>query len=259
MATATITWAREKPETAEIFRTQRMTRIGFLFGLLFPVVGMIIECARLGQFTLSALLTLQSRMPLLWLLDAAPFLLGALGYFVRVPQLLESGHFFPRRRLILRIVATVFAAELMTLPLLPLLLSGAGGGGWVAAAAGGALLAPLSALLVYLFVVRPLCRSSLQEMARTNAVLDASVDAVFVLDAWGVIHSFNPAAQTIFGYTAAEVAGQNVRLLLRRARSSGARVVGAGVSEQAQAVAVEREVTARRKDGTSFPAHLSVR
>ncbi|HSD73704.1 MAG TPA: PAS domain-containing protein, partial [Steroidobacteraceae bacterium] len=43
-----------------------------------------------------------------------------------------------------------------------------------------------------------------------RALLDAAVDAVIVIDARGRIETFNRAAEQMFGFSAAEILGQNV-------------------------------------------------
>jgi len=95
---------------------------------------------------------------------------------------------------------------------------------------------------------------------RWRAIIESAVDAIVLINHRGTIEFFNPAAERIFGYPAQEVIGCNVSMLmpdpyssehdhyLRRYQMTGERrIIGIG-----------REVTARRKDGTSFPAHLSV-
>ncbi|HVS78142.1 MAG TPA: chemotaxis protein CheB [Steroidobacteraceae bacterium] len=96
--------------------------------------------------------------------------------------------------------------------------------------------------------------------AQLRAVLDATVDAVITLDADGKIVTFNGSASRMFGYALHEVIGRNVSLLLppelrplqeeylaRYRKKSQRRVPGSS-----------REVTAYRRDGTRFPALLSV-
>ena len=108
-------------------------------------------------------------------------------------------------------------------------------------------------------------RIRLEERLRASeeqwrAVIESAVDAIVVIDAAGLIEAFNPAAERLFGYAAADVIGQNVRLLmpspyrdehdgyLARYMTTGeARIIGSG-----------REVTGLRRDGTTFPLHLSV-
>jgi two-component system sensor kinase FixL len=93
-----------------------------------------------------------------------------------------------------------------------------------------------------------------------RALLDAAVDAVVVIDNRGRIETFNRAAEQLFGFNATEVLGQNVNVLmpepdrsahdgyLHRYQTTGeARIIGIG-----------REVQARRRDGSVFPASLAV-
>ena len=93
-----------------------------------------------------------------------------------------------------------------------------------------------------------------------QALLNATVDAVITIDHQGSIELFNRAAENLFGFAAAEVMGRNVSMLmteydrqhhdeyLQRYQTSGEpRIIGIG-----------REVMARRKDGTVFPAFLAV-
>jgi PAS domain S-box-containing protein len=96
--------------------------------------------------------------------------------------------------------------------------------------------------------------------ARLQAILDTVVDGVITIDEVGTVETFNPAAERIFGYAAAEVLGRNIRMLmpepyhgghdgyLARYRSTGeARIIGTG-----------REVMGLRKDGSTFPLDLSI-
>jgi len=109
-------------------------------------------------------------------------------------------------------------------------------------------------------------RPAAPRRARSNgerdfrALLDAAVDAIIVIDGGGVIEEFSLAAQRVFGYSADEIIGRNVRELMpepyqsehdgyleRYARTHKPRIIGIG-----------REVVARRKDGSLFPAELAV-
>jgi two-component system sensor kinase FixL len=96
--------------------------------------------------------------------------------------------------------------------------------------------------------------------AKWRAVVESAVDAIIVINARGGIETFNPAAARMFGYGEDEVRGQNVKLLMPppyREEHDGylshyletgeARIIGTG-----------RDVTGRRKDGSTFPLHLSV-
>ena len=95
---------------------------------------------------------------------------------------------------------------------------------------------------------------------RTQAILDNMVDGLITIDRRGIIDSFNPAAERIFGYTAEEALGKNVNILmpsphrenhdeyLRNYHATGiARIIGIG-----------REVEGQRKHGSLFPMDLSI-
>ncbi|MBK7904890.1 MAG: PAS domain S-box protein [Proteobacteria bacterium] len=57
-------------------------------------------------------------------------------------------------------------------------------------------------------------RGSNQAEFEFRSLLDAAVDAIIVIDHRGRIEQFSLSAERIFGYTAAEVIGQNVDVLM---------------------------------------------
>ncbi len=105
----------------------------------------------------------------------------------------------------------------------------------------------------------------LEETLRTRenhlrSILDTVPDAMIVIDGHGIMQFFSTAAERQFGYSEQEAIGQNVSMLmpepdrtrhdgyLARYQSTGARhIIGIG-----------RIVTGKRRDGTTFPMHLSI-
>ena len=99
-----------------------------------------------------------------------------------------------------------------------------------------------------------------EQAEHTQAILDNMVDGIITINQDGIIQSCNPAAIRIFAYTAEEVLGKNVSMLmpsphheahdsyLRNYQATGvARIIGIG-----------REVEGQRKDGSLFPMELAV-
>lgn len=96
--------------------------------------------------------------------------------------------------------------------------------------------------------------------ARWRAVVDAAVDGIIVIDSRGRIEAFNAAAQRMFDYTEAEILGQNVKRLMPEPDHSQhdaylGRYLDTG---EKKVIGIGRAVTARRKDGHTFPVQLSV-
>jgi two-component system sensor kinase FixL len=96
--------------------------------------------------------------------------------------------------------------------------------------------------------------------ARARGLVDAAVDGIVTINEHGIIESFNPAAERLFGYTAREAIGQNIAVLMpppfrddhdqsiaRYLRTGEKKIIGIG-----------REVVGARKDGTTFAMDLAV-
>ena len=93
-----------------------------------------------------------------------------------------------------------------------------------------------------------------------TALLDAAVDAIIVIDHRGDIETFNAAAEDIFGFSATEVQGKNVSLLMPEPYTSehDAYIHQYIESGKAKIIGIGREVQGKRRDGSVFPIGLSV-
>ncbi len=98
------------------------------------------------------------------------------------------------------------------------------------------------------------------QAAKLKGILELAVTAIITIDDRGLIETVNPSTERLFGYSAAELIGHNVKILMPepyRAEHDGyiANYIGTGVKK---IIGIGREVRGRRKDGTTFPLHLSV-
>jgi two-component system sensor kinase FixL len=95
---------------------------------------------------------------------------------------------------------------------------------------------------------------------RLRAILETAVEGIITIDEHGIIESMNPAAERIFGYSAKELSGKNVSVLMPSPhREAHDGYIGNYLRTGcAQIIGIGREVAGRRKDGTLFPMDLSV-
>lgn len=129
------------------------------------------------------------------------------------------------------------------------------------------LLAVPGALIIFLLLRRELLRRAQVEKDRAASerrlthVLESASDAIIGLDQDYRIFLFNRGAELVFGYRQAEVCGRPIQSLLPlesvelqhlETPRSGSIPSAAGTHSE------RRETTARRWDGTAFPAEISV-
>ena len=96
--------------------------------------------------------------------------------------------------------------------------------------------------------------------ARLRAVLDAAPEAVITIDDQGIVTSYSPAACTILGYSAEEVIGQNVKMLMpepHQHQHDGYMKHYMETGEK-RIIGIGREMNALHKNGTEVPIRLTV-
>jgi PAS domain S-box-containing protein len=91
-----------------------------------------------------------------------------------------------------------------------------------------------------------------------QAVVDSAMDAIITVDHRGLIRSFNPAAERIFGYAVEDVVGRPAQILLPDATAAPGAPPTSLFATHVDLVAVHREATGRRRDGNTFPMELAV-
>ncbi|WP_126465131.1 transporter substrate-binding domain-containing protein, partial [Candidatus Terasakiella magnetica] len=95
---------------------------------------------------------------------------------------------------------------------------------------------------------------------RIRSILENAADGIIVIDRAGMVQSYSPAAERIFGFVSEEVVGQNIKMLMpepTRTEHDGylERHFKDGIN---RIVGQNREVTGLRKDGSLFPMDLAV-
>ncbi|MEG4291936.1 PAS domain S-box protein [Microcoleus sp. C2C3] len=96
--------------------------------------------------------------------------------------------------------------------------------------------------------------------ARFAGILEIADDAIISVNADQKIILFNQGAERIFGWPAAEAIGQSLSLLLPEAfvAPHSHLVNNFGGVKQARKMGSRKEIFARRRDGTEFPAEASI-
>lgn len=93
-----------------------------------------------------------------------------------------------------------------------------------------------------------------------RSILHTIPDAMIVIDGHGVIQLFSTAAERLFGWAEHEAIGQNVSILMPepdRTRHDGYIARYRSTSDP-HIIGIGRIVTGKRRDGTTFPMHLSI-
>jgi two-component system sensor kinase FixL len=103
-------------------------------------------------------------------------------------------------------------------------------------------------------------RPRLGAAGELQALMDAAVDAIVVINASGTIERFNAAAERLFGYGENEIVGQPVNLLMPEPHRSRHHeyMRRYHATNEARIIGIGREMQACRKDGTVFPVWLTV-
>ncbi len=103
-------------------------------------------------------------------------------------------------------------------------------------------------------------KALVESETRMRAILNSAVDAIVTTDEKGNIESFNPAAETMFGYSSEEIKGQNAKMLTHflNKQEDENYFEKYFKTDKHNIIGKTTEATGLKKDGTTFPMTMSV-
>jgi len=96
--------------------------------------------------------------------------------------------------------------------------------------------------------------------ALLKAIIENAIDGIIVIDSKGIILSANPSCCALFGYSADEMCGRNVNIIIPSSdRTNHNNYINKyEITGKNNIIGIGREVTAIKKSGETFPAGLAV-
>lgn len=169
----------------------------------------------------------------------------------------DSVMLFSVSRLFVTMLVISFIAESGVMFLLPFVLQSSSPA--IKAFTDAALLTLFSAPVIWWFVIRPLQGAALREKAYAAAVVTYALDGILTVDRRGIVASCNPAAESLFGYSSADLVGRSISSVISPAggdgntnRDSIEQLLG-----RFHGGRMGLELTGRRNDGSDLPIELS--
>lgn len=95
--------------------------------------------------------------------------------------------------------------------------------------------------------------------ALLKAIIENAIDGIIVMDSNGLMLSANPSACALFGYSAVEMCGQNVNILIPPGLANHDNYISRyEKTGESNIIGIGREVIALKKGGATFHARLAV-
>lgn len=120
-------------------------------------------------------------------------------------------------------------------------------------------------LIILLFAITAIKRRKIKASeAYLDAIYKTSIDALIIINNRGIIQRCNPTTEELFGYSNAELVGQNVRMLMpdpHRSEHDGyldSYQKSGTAKPETTVIGAIREYEAIKADGTLFPIELNV-
>jgi PAS domain S-box-containing protein len=109
-------------------------------------------------------------------------------------------------------------------------------------------------------MIRPICRIAIHECALSASIINTASDGIILVNHKGIIQLFNPAAEALLGYSAAEIIGKHISSLTP---TPNQKVHNDYLRNYLRVQSVQKdepdsEVIAARKDGSFMRVDLSL-
>ncbi|CAN5703169.1 hypothetical protein BH11PSE6_BH11PSE6_00180 [soil metagenome] len=103
-------------------------------------------------------------------------------------------------------------------------------------------------------------RNERETASQLRSIIETIPDATVVIDSAGIVRSFSPAAERMFGVDAATAIGRSVKFLMPDAIAAGHDSPLDGYLEtgERRMIGSTRELTGRRADGSPFPVEVNI-
>ena len=98
------------------------------------------------------------------------------------------------------------------------------------------------------------------EKVQLDTLMATAADGIIVTGSTGLVKAYNPACERLFGYPAADVIGQNVKMLMPEPyRDEHDQYIAEyHATGKKKVIGYGREVVGLHKDGSTFPMYLSI-
>lgn len=125
---------------------------------------------------------------------------------------------------------------------------------------GIAVIIIIGGLFLFFRISNPIYKQIQDSEARLSAILDNVIDGIITIDSQGTIKTLNPATARIFYYDVKDLIGQNINILMPEPYHSQHDSYLKNYLEtgEAKIIGFGRNVTGKRKDGSTFPVHIAI-
>ena len=95
---------------------------------------------------------------------------------------------------------------------------------------------------------------------KIKAIVENTVDGIITINSEGIVQTYNKTCISLFGYSPEEVIGKNIKTLVPEPHKSkhDDYLKNYLKTKEAKIIGIGREVECERKDGSTFPADLSI-